>query len=263
MKIKNIIIFTALTIASATLMSCSNKNLKIQTEPTSAIEMENTTGMISETNSNSDFESIDGLENVEFENPEFDLDLNENRLTVNGNMSWEMKPDLANVKLVIEKNISDENTVKEIAEKVQDNLIKNGANKEKMKVSDLLKSNEEQTSYITIDVYKLNANEINQLLQTSFDLGITRFEDLTFESSSSDKNDIILNELTNRTKNFAELLAKENNKKIEKQKVVSNVDFGPSSLETAPISGTNLDNVVIRNLQLSAKTKIECSLKDK
>ena len=184
MKMKNIIIFTVLTIASATLMSCSNKNLKIQTEPTSAIEMENTTKMISETNSNSDFESIDGLENVEFENPEFDLDLNENRLTVNGNMSWEMKPNLANVKLVIEKNISDENTVKEIAEKVQDNLIKNGANKEKIKVSDLLKSNEEQTSYITIDVYKLNANEINQLLQTSFDLGITRFEDLTFESSS-------------------------------------------------------------------------------
>ena len=122
MKIKNIIIFTALTIASATLMSCSNKNLKIQTEPTSAIEMENTTGMISETNSNSDFESIDGLENVEFENPEFDLDLNENRLTVNGNMSWEMKPDLANVKLVIEKNISDENPVKEIEEKVQEKI---------------------------------------------------------------------------------------------------------------------------------------------
>lgn len=263
MKMKNIIIFTALTIASATLMSCSNKNLKIQTEPTSKIQVENTTEMASEKNNDNNFDNIDGIENVEFENPEFDLDLKENHLNINGKMSWEMKPDLANVKLVIEKNISDENAVKEIAEKVQENLIKNGANKENMKVSDLLKNNEEQISYITIDVYKLNANEINQLLQTSFDLGITRFEDLTFESSNSDKNDIILDELTQRTKNFAELLAKENNKKIEKQKVVSNVDFGPSSLETSPISGTNLDDVLIRNLKLDGKTKIECSLKDK
>lgn len=279
MNIKKFLVVMIMTLAVGFLVSCAGKNIKeitkkdeakvatevrpphnFNTKPKTNPETVDTHN--EETNTNVIYN-----ENFVFdENP--NVEKNEHLIKLQTKASEKISPNLASFTIFVEEKVEKFDdasiNVKKRTTEIENYLISKGINKNKIKVSKLMRNNEENIIYYMIEVNNLdiNENKIDDVFYGINELGGSRFENLIFTTSDMNVYGNLTEFLKEKTKEFAKNIVDKDGREINEEKVLSStIDFGKTSLYTNPQNGDFKSNVQIDDLNIYAKGIAEYSLK--
>jgi lipoprotein len=277
MNIKRFFVVITMTLAVGFLTSCAVKNIKEtvkRDEAKVATEVKPLHNSTMKTNPetihthNEDPEpNVVYNENFVFdENPT--VEKNEHLIKLQTKASEKISPDLASFTIFVEEKVEKfddaSKNVKKRTTEIENYLISKGMNRDKIKVSKLLRNNEENILYYMIEVNSLNINEIeiNDIFYGINELGGGRFENLIFTTSDLNIYGNLTEFLKEKTREFVRDTLDKDGGEINEEKLLSStIDFGKTSLYTIPQNGDFKSTVQIDNLNIYAKGIAEYSLK--
>ena len=277
MNIKRFFVVITMTLAVGFLVSCAGKNVKevvkkdeakVTTEVrpphtfTPKTNPETVDTHNEETNTNVVYN-----ENFVFdENP--NVEKTEHLIKLQTKASEKISPDLASFTIFVEEKVEKfddaSKNVKKRTTEIENYLISKGINKNKIKVSKLMRNNEENVLYYMIEVNNLDINEIeiNDIFYGINELGGSRFENLIFTTSDLNVYGSLIEFLKGKTREFAKNIVDKDGSEINEEKLLSStIDFGKTSLYTIPQNGDFKSNIQIDDLNIYAKGIAEYSLK--
>ena len=261
------------------LMSCTGKNIKeitkkdeakVATEvrpPHNFNTKPKTNQETVDTKSGETKTNVIHNENFVFdENP--NVEKTEHLIKLQTKASSKISPDLASFTIFVEEKVQKfddaSSNVKKRTTEIESYLISKGINKDKIKVSKLLRNKEENVVYYTIEINNLdvNKNKINDVFYEINELGGSRFENLVFTTSNMNVYENLTKFLKEKTKEFAKNIVDKDGREINEEKLLSStIDFGKTSLYTIPQNGDFKSNVQIDDLNIYAKGIAEYTLK--
>lgn len=277
MNIKRFFVVITMTLAVGFLVSCAGKNVKEvvkKDEAKVATEVKPLHNSTIKTNqetihtNNEDPEpNVVYNENFVFdENP--NVEKTEHLIKLQTKASEKISPDLASFTIFVEEKVEKfddaSKNVKKRTTEIENYLISKGMNKDKIKVSKLLRNNEENILYYMIEVNNLdiNENEINDVFYEINELGGSRFENLIFTTSDLNVYGNLTEFLEGKTRKFVgNTLDKDGSEIAEEKLLSSTIDFGKTSLYTNPQNGDFKSNIQIDDLNIYAKGLAEYTLK--
>lgn len=277
MNIKRFFVVITITFAVGFLISCTGKNIKEtvkKDEAKVAIEVKplhNSTMKINpetvHTHNENHEPNVVYNENFVFdENP--NVEKTEHSIKLQTKASEKISPDLASFTIFIEEKVEKFDdasiNVKKRTTEIENYLMSKGINKNKIKVSKLMRNNEENILYYMIEVNNLNINEneINDVFYGINELGGSRFENLIFTTSDLNVYGSLTEFLEGKTREFVRNTLDKDGSEINEEKLLSStIDFGKTSLYTNPQNGDFKSNVQIDDLNIYAKGIAEYSLK--
>ena len=277
MNIKRFFVVITMTLAVGFLVSCAGKNVKevvkkdeakVATEVrpphtfTTKTNPETVDTHNEETNTN-----VIHNENFVFdENP--NVEKTEHSIKLQTKASEKISPDLASFTIFVEEKVEKfddaSRNVKKRTTEIENYLISKGISKNKIKVSKLMRNNEENILYYTIEVNNLdiNENKIDDVFYGINELGGSRFENLIFTTSDLNVYGSLIEFLKGKTREFVRDTLDKDGGEINEEKLLSStIDFGKTSLYTIPQNGDFKSNVQIDDLNIYAKGIAEYSLK--
>lgn len=279
MNIKRFLVVMMMTLTLGFLMSCAGKNVKeitkkneakVATEirPPHNFNTKPKTNPEKIDNHNEDTEpNVVYNENFVFdENPI--VEKTEHLIKLQTKASSKISPDLASFTIFVEEKVEKFDyasiNVKKRTTEIENYLMSKGINKNKIKVSKLMRNNEENILYYMIEVNNLdiNENKIDDVFYGINELGGSRFENLIFTTSDLNVYGSLIEFLKEKTREFARDTLDKDGSKINEERVLSStIDFGKTSLYTNPQNGDFKSNVQIDDLNIYAKGIAEYSLK--
>lgn len=277
MNIKRFFVVITMTLAVGFLMSCAGKNIKEivkKDEAKVATEVRPPRTFTPKTNQetihthNEDPEpNVVYNENFVFdENP--NVEKTEHSIKLQTKASEKISPDLASFTIFVEEKVEKFDdasmNVKKRTTEIENYLISKGINKNKIKVSKLMRNNEENILYYMIEVNNLDINEIeiNDIFYGINELGGSRFENLIFTTSDLNIYGNLIEFLNGKTREFVKNIVDKDGSEIAEEKLLSStIDFGKTSLYTIPQNGDFKSNVQIDDLNIYAKGIAEYTLK--
>ena len=259
------------------LMSCTGKNIKEITkkdEAKVATEVRPPHTFTTKTNPETvDTHNEETNTNVVYnENFVFDENPNvektEHLIKLQTKASEKISPDLASFTIFVEEKVEKFDdvsiNVKKKTTEIENYLISKGMNKDKIKVSKLMRNNEENILYYMIEVNNLdiNENKIDDIFYGINELGGSRFENLIFTTSDLNVYGSLIEFLKGKTREFIRNTLDKDGSEINEEKLLSStIDFGKTSLYTIPQNGDFKENIKIDDLNIYAKGIAEYSLK--
>ena len=259
------------------LMSCTGKNIKEITkkdEAKVATEVRPPHTFTTKTNPETvDTHNEETNTNVVYnENFVFDENPNvektEHLIKLQTKASEKISPDLASFTIFVEEKVEKFDdvsiNVKKKTTEIENYLISKGMNKDKIKVSKLMRNNEENILYYMIEVNNLdiNENKIDDIFYGINELGGSRFENLIFTTSDLNVYGSLIEFLKGKTREFIRSTLDKDGSEINEEKLLSStIDFGKTSLYTIPQNGDFKENIKIDDLNIYAKGIAEYSLK--
>lgn len=277
MNIKRFFVVITMTLAVGFLVSCAGKNVKEvvkKDEAKVATEVKPLHNSTIKTNqetihtNNEDPEpNVVYNENFVFdENP--NVEKTEHSIKLQTKASEKISPDLASFTIFVEEKVEKfddaSKNVKKRTTEIENYLISKGISKNKIKVSKLMRNNEENILYYMIEVNNLNINEIeiDDVFYEINELGGSRFENLIFTTSDMNVYGNLTEFLERKTREFVKNIVDKDGSEIAEEKLLSStIDFGKTSLYTNPQNGDLKSNIQIDNLNIYAKGIAEYSLK--
>lgn len=277
MNIKRFFVVITMTLAVGFLVSCAGKNVKEvvkKDEAKVATEVRPPRTFTPKTNpetihtNNEDPEpNVVYNENFIFdENP--NVEKTEHLIKLQTKASEKISPDLASFTIFVEEKVEKfddaSKNVKKRTTEIENYLISKGINKNRIKVSKLMRNNEENILYYMIEVNNLdiNENKIDDVFYGINELGGSRFENLVFTTSDINIYGNLTEFLKEKTKEFVmDTLDKDGSEINEEKLLSSTIDFGKTSLYTTPQNGDFKSNVQIDDLNIYVKGIAEYSLK--
>ena len=277
MNIKKILVVITMTLAVGFFVSCTGKNVKevvkkdeakVDTEvkPLHNSTIKTNTETIHTPNEEPKPNVVYNENFVFDENP--NVEKTEHLIKLQTKASSKISPDLASFTIFIEEKVEKfddaSKNVKKRTTEIENYLLSKGINKDKIKVSKLLRNNEENIVYYMIEVnnFDINENKINDVFYEINELGGSRFENLIFTTSDLNVYGSLIEFLKGKTREFAKNIVDKDGSEIGKEKVLSStIDFGRTSLYTIPQNGDFKSNVQIDNLNIYAKGIAEYTLK--
>lgn len=277
MNIKRFFVIITMTLAVGFLVSCAGKNVKKITKKDEAkvatevrpphtftpkANPETVDTHNEETNTNVVYN-----ENFVFdENP--NVEKTEHLIKLQTKASEKISPDLASFTIFVEEKVEKfddaSKNVKKRTTEIENYLISKGINKNKIKVSKLMRNNEENILYYMIEVNNLdiNENKIDDVFYGINELGGSRFENLIFTTSDLNVYGSLIEFLKEKTREFVRNTLDKDGSEINEEKVLSStIEFGGTSLYTIPQNGDFKSIVQIDDLTIYAKGIAEYSLK--
>ena len=277
MNIKRFFVVTMMTLAVGFLVSCAGKNVKEvvkKDEAKVATEVKPLHNSTIKTNPETvDTHNEETNTNVIYnENFVFDenpnVEKNEHLIKLQTKASEKISPDLASFTIFVEEKVEKfddaSKNVKKRTTEIENYLILKGLNKNKIKVSKLMRNNEENILYYMIEVNNLNIseNEINDIFYGINELGGSRFENLIFTTSDMNIYGNLTEFLKGKTREFVRNTLDKDGGEIAEEKLLSStIDFGRTSLYTIPQNGDFKTNIQIDDLNIYAKGIAEYTLK--
>ena len=277
MNIKRFFVVMMMTLAVGFLVSCAGKNVKEvvkKDEAKVATEVRPPHTFTPKTNPETvDTHNEETNTNVIYnENFVFDenpiVEKTEHLIKLQTKASAKISPDLASFTIFIEGKVEKfddaSKNVKKRTTEIENYLISKGINKNKIKVSKLLRNNEENVIYYMIEVnnFDINENKINDVFYEINELGGSRFENLIFTTSDLNVYGSLIEFLKGKTREFAKNIVDKDGSEINEEKLLSStIDFGKTSLYTIPQNGDFKSIVQIDDLTIYAKGIAEYSLK--
>ena len=277
MNIKRFFVVITMTLAVGFLISCTGKNIKEtvkKDEAKVATEIKPLHNSTIKTNTETvDTHNEDPEPNVVYnENFVFDENPNvektEHSIKLQTKASEKISPDLASFTIFVEEKVEKFDdasmNVKKRTTEIENYLISKGINKNKIKVSKLMRNNEENILYYMIEVNNLDINEIeiNDIFYGINELGGSRFENLIFTTSDLNIYGNLIEFLNGKTREFVKNIVDKDGSEIAEEKLLSStIDFGKTSLYTIPQNGDFKTNIQIDDLNIYAKGIAEYSLK--
>lgn len=277
MNIKRFFVVITMTLAVGFLISCTGKNIKEtvkKDEAKVATEIKPLHNSTIKTNPETvDTHNEETNTNVVYnENFVFDENPNvektEHLIKLQTKASEKISPDLASFTIFVEEKVEKfddaSKNVKKRTTEIENYLISKGISKNKIKVSKLLRNNEENVVYYMIEVNNLNVNEnkIDDVFYEINELGGSRFENLIFTTSDLNVYGSLIEFLEEKTREFVRNTFDKDGSEINEEKLLSStIDFGKTSLYTNPQNGDFKSNVQIDDLNIYAKGIAEYSLK--
>ena len=277
MNIKRFFVIITMTLAVGFLVSCAGKNVKevvkkdeakVATEvrPPHTFTPKTNPETIHTPNEETKTNVVYNENFVFDENP--NVEKTEHLIKLQTKASEKISPDLASFTIFVEEKVEKfddaSKNVKKRTTEIENYLISKGINKNKIKVSKLMRNNEENILYYTIEVNNLNINEnkIDDVFYGINELGGSRFENLIFTTSDMNVYGNLTEFLKDKTKEFVRNIVDKDGSEINEEKVLSStIDFGKTSLYTIPQNGDFKSNVQIDDLNIYAKGIAEYSLK--
>lgn len=277
MNIKRFFVVMMITLAVGFLISCTGKNIKetvkkdeakVATEVKPLHNSTIKTNQETVHNHNEDPEqNVIYNENFIFdENP--NVEKTEHSIKLQTKASEKIAPDLASFTIFVEEKVEKFDDVsvhvKKRTTEIENYLISKGINKNKIKVSKLMRNNEENILYYTIEVNNLdiNENKIDDVFYGINELGGSRFENLIFTTSDMNVYGNLTEFLEGKTREFVRNTLDKDGSEIAEEKLLSStIDFGKTSLYTNPQNGDFKSTVQIDDLNIYAKGLAEYSLK--
>ena len=277
MNIKKFFVVMMMTLAVGFLVSCAGKNVKevvkkdeakVATEVRPPRTFTPKTNQETVHNHNEDNKpNVVYNENFVFdENP--NVEKTEHLIKLQTKASEKISPDLASFTIFVEEKVEKfddaSKNVKKRTTEIENYLISKGINKDKIKVSKLLRNNEENVLYYMIEVNNLdiNENKIDDVFYGINELGGSRFENLIFTTSDMNVYGNLTEFLEERTREFMKNIVDKDGGEINEEKLLSStIDFGKTSLYTIPQNGDFKSNVQIDDLNIYAKGIAEYTLK--
>ena len=277
MNIKRFFVVIIMTLAVGFLISCTGKNIKEtvkKDEAKVATEVKPLHNSTIKTNQETvDTHNEETNTNVIYnENFVFDENPNvkktEHSIKLQTKASEKISPDLASFTIFVEEKVEKfddtSKNVKKRTTEIENYLISKGINKNKIKVSKLMRNNEENILYYMIEVNNLNINEIeiNDIFYGINEFGGSRFENLIFTTSDLNVYGSLIEFLKGKTREFVRNTLDKDGGKIAEEKLLSStIDFGRTSLYTIPQNGDFKTNIQIDDLNIYAKGIAEYTLK--
>lgn len=277
MNIKRFLVIMMITLALGFLMSCAGKNIKEvvkKDEAKVATEVRPPHNFTHKTNqetvnTNNEETKTNIIHNENFvfdENPI--VEKTDHLIKLQTKASEKISPDLASFTIFVEEKVEKfddvSRNVKKRTTEIENYLISKGISKNKIKVSKLMRNNEENILYYTIEVNNLNINEIeiDDVFYGINELGGSRFENLIFTTSDLNIYGNLIEFLKGKTREFVRNTLDKDGSEINEEKLLSStIDFGKTSLYTIPQNGDFKSNVQIDDLNIYAKGIAEYSLK--
>lgn len=279
MNIKKFLVVVMMTLTLGFLISCTGKNIKEITKNDEAkvateVRPPHNFNIKPKTNQETvDTKSGETKTNVVYnENFVFDENPNvektEHLIKLQTKASAKISPDLASFTIFVEEKVEKfddaSKNVKKRTTEIENYLISKGINKNKIKISKLMRNNEENILYYTIEVNNLdiNENKIDDVFYGINELDGSRFENLIFTTSDLNVYGNLTEFLKEKTKEFAKNIVDKDGREINEEKLLSStIDFGKTSLYTIPQNGDFKSNVQIDDLNIYAKGIAEYTLK--
>lgn len=277
MNIKRFFVVIIMTLAVGFLISCTGKNIKEtvkKDEAKVATEVKPLHNSTIKTNQETvDTHNEETNTNVIYnENFVFDENPNvkktEHSIKLQTKASEKISPDLASFTIFVEEKVEKfddtSKNVKKRTTEIENYLISKGINKNKIKVSKLMRNNEENILYYMIEVNNLNINEIeiNDIFYGINEFGGSRFENLIFTTSDLNVYGSLIEFLKGKTREFVRNTLDKDGGEIAEEKLLSStIDFGRTSLYTIPQNGDFKTNIQIDDLNIYAKGIAEYTLK--
>ena len=277
MNIKRFFVVITMTLAVGFLVSCAGKNVKevvkkdeakvaTEVKPLHNSTIKTNTETIHTHNEETKTNVIHNESFVFDENP--NVEKTEHLIKLQTKASSKISPDLASFTIFVEEKVEKfddaSKNVKKRTIEIENYLISKGINKNKIKVSKLMRNNEENILYYMIEVNNLNINEnkIDDVFYGINELGGSRFENLIFTTSDLNIYGNLIEFLKGKTREFVrDTLDKDGGEIAEEKLLSSTIDFGKTSLYTIPQNGDFKSNVQIDDLNIYAKGIAEYSLK--
>lgn len=277
MNIKRFFVVITMTLAVGFLISCTGKNIKETVKKdeakvaTEVKPLHNSTIKTNpetvDTHNEAPEPNVVYNENFVFdENP--NVEKTEHSIKLKTKASEKISPDLASFTIFVEEKVEKfddaSKNVKKRTTEIENYLISKGINKNKIKISKLMRNNEENILYYTIEVNNLdiNENKIDDVFYGINELGGSRFENLIFTTSDMNVYGNLTEFLKEKTKEFVRDTLDKDGSEINEEKLLSStIDFGKTSLYTIPQNGDFKSNVQIDDLNIYAKGIAEYSLK--
>lgn len=277
MNIKRFFVVLTMTLTLGFLISCTGKNIKetvkkdeakVATEikPLHNSTIKTNTKTIHTHNENPEPNVIYNENFVFDENP--NVEKTEHSIKLQTKASEKIAPDLASFTIFVEEKVEKFDDVsvhvKKRTTEIENYLLSKGINKNKIKVSKLMRNNEKNILYYMIEVNNLDVNEnkIDDVFYGINELGGSRFESLIFTTSDLNVYGSLIEFLKGKTREFAKNIVDKNGGEIAEEKLLSStIDFGKTSLYTNPQNGDFKTNVQIDDLNIYAKGIAEYSLK--
>lgn len=277
MNIKRFFVVMMMTLAVGFLTSCAVKNIKEtvkRDEAKVATEIKPLHNSTIKTNTETIHTHNEDPEPNVVYNENFVFDENPNvektghLIKLQTKASEKISPDLASFTIFVEEKVEKfddaSKNVKKRTTEIENYLISKGINKNKIKVSKLMRNNEENILYYMIEVNNLdiNENKIDDVFYGINELGGSRFENLIFTTSDLNVYGSLIEFLKGKTREFAKNIVDKDGSEINEEKLLSStIDFGKTSLYTNPQNGDFKSNVQIDDLNIYAKGIAEYSLK--
>lgn len=277
MNIKRFFVVITMTLAVGFLVSCTGKNVKEivkRNEAKVATEVRPPHTFTPKTNPETIHNHNEDLEPNVIHNENFVFDENpnvektEHLIKLQTKASSKISPNLASFTIFVEEKVEKfdnaSKNVKKRTTEIENYLISKGISKNKIKVSKLMRNNEENILYYTIEINNLNINEIeiDDVFYGINELGGSRFENLIFTTSDMNVYGSLTEFLKEKTKEFVKDTLDKDGSEINEEKVLSStIDFGGTSLYTNPQNGDFKENIQIDDLNIYAKGIAEYSLK--
>ena len=277
MNIKRFLLVVMMTLTLGFLISCAGKNVKevvkkdeakiaTESKPTHTFNQKTNQETIHTHNEDPEPNVVYNENFVFDENP--NVEKTEHLIKLQTKASEKISPDLASFTIFVEEKVEKFDdasiNVKKRTTEIENYLILKGMNKDKIKVSKLLRNNEENILYYMIEVNNLNINEIeiNDIFYGINELGGSRFENLIFTTSDLNVYGSLIEFLKGKTREFTKNIVDKDGGEINEEKLLSStIDFGKTSLYTIPQNGDFKSNVQIDDLNIYAKGIAEYTLK--
>lgn len=277
MNIKRFFVVITMTLAVGFLTSCAVKNIKEtvkRDEAKVATEIKPLHNSTIKTNKKTIHTHNEETNTNVVHNENFVFDENpivektEHLIKLQTKASEKILPDLASFTIFVEEKVEKfddaSKNVKKRTTEIENYLISKGMNKDKIKVSKLLRNNEENILYYMIEVNNLdiNENKINDVFYGINELGGSRFENLIFTTSDLNVYGSLIEFLKGKTREFVRNTLDKDGSEIAEEKLLSStIDFGKTSLYTNPQNGDFKESIKIDDLNICAKGIAEYSLK--
>ena len=273
MNIKKFLVVVMMTLTLGFLISCTGKNIKEITKNDEAkvateVRPPHNFNIKPKTNQETvDTKSGETKTNVVY-NENTNVEKTEHLIKLKTKSSAKISPDLASFTIFVEEKVEKfddaSKNVKKRTTEIENYLISKGINKNKIKISKLMRNNEENILYYTIEVNNLdiNENKIDDVFYGINELDGSRFENLIFTTSDLNVYGNLTEFLKEKTKEFAKNIVDKDGREINEEKLLSStIDFGKTSLYTIPQNGDFKSNVQIDDLNIYAKGIAEYTLK--
>ena len=277
MNIKRFFVVMMMTLTVGFLISCTGKNIKEtvkKDEAKVATEIKPLHNSTIKTNTETiHTHNEDPEPNVVYnENFVFDENPNvkktEHSIKLQTKASEKISPDLASFTIFVEEKVEKfddaSKNVKKKTTEIENYLLSKGINKNKIKVSKLMRNNEENILYYMIEVNNLdiNENKIDDVFYGINELGGSRFENLIFTTSDMNVYGNLIDFLEIKTREFVRNTLDKDGSEIAEEKLLSStINFGKTSLYTNPQNGDFKSIVQIDDLNIYAKGLAEYTLK--
>ena len=277
MNMKRFFVIMMMTLAIGFLVSCAGKNVKevvkkdeakvaTEVKPLHNSTMKTNPETVDTHNEETNTNVIYNENFVFDENP--NVEKNEHLIKLQTKASEKISPDLASFTIFVEEKVEKfddaSKNVKKRTTEIENYLISKGISKNKIKVSKLMRNNEENILYYMIEVNNLNINEnkIDAVFYGINELGGSRFENLIFTTSDLNIYGSLIEFLKGKTREFVRNTLDKDGSEINEEKLLSStIDFGKTSLYTNPQNGDFKESIKIDDLNIYAKGIAEYSLK--